>query len=158
MHLTNMDIEKELDQLKLVLPNISTPGGNYQSVVVRNQIAFIAIQFPIRNEAFLFKGKLGKDLSTEQGYEAMQLCALNVLAQIMAKVGLERITGLNHLDIYYQSVEGWDDAPFVANGASDLFVNVLKEKGNHTRAIIGVADLPRNFSVGLVSTFSLNPI
>lgn len=78
-----------------------------------------------------------------------------MLAQVKAKVGFENVEGLNHLDIYYQSSDTWDEAPLVANGASDLFINVLKEQGKHTRAILGVNKLPRNFSVGLVSSFTL---
>lgn len=153
--MTIVQIEKQLNTLKLQLPELTTPGGNYQSVNVRGNIAFVAIQFPIQKDEFLFTGVLGSDLTTEEGYAAMQLCALNVLAQIHAKVGFERIAGLNHLDIYYQASNGWDEAPKVANGASDLFVNVLGDVGNHTRAIMGVANLPRNFSVGLVSSLTL---
>ena len=147
-----------LDNLKahnLSLPDISTPGGNYVSVNIRGNTAFIAIQFPIRNEEYLFLGRLGHEVSTPEGYEAMQLCALNVLAQVNAKIGFDKVLGLNHIDIYYQSDEDWDDAPVVANGASDLFKNILDEKGTHTRSIVGVHKLPRNFSVGLTASFTL---
>jgi enamine deaminase RidA (YjgF/YER057c/UK114 family) len=155
MKQSSQSIERELTQLNLTLPEVSSPGGNYQSVIIRGQLAFIAIQFPILNKKFLFTGKLGDTLTSKQGYEALQLCALNVLAQVNSKVGFENIEGLNHLDIYYRCNNKWDDAPFVANGASDLFVNVLKERGKHTRAILGVSNLPRDFSVGLVSSFTL---
>lgn len=148
-------IEQRLQALKLQLPEITKPGGNYLSVNIRGHIAYVAIQFPILNDEYLFTGILGREFSTEDGYAAMQLCALNVLAQIYSKIGFDKIEGLNHLDIYYQSDGIWDEAPKVANGASDLFINVLQEKGHHTRAIIGVANLPRNFSVGLVSSFTL---
>mgnify|MGYP003668341513 FL=1 len=94
-------------------------------------------------------------MSTEEGYRAMELCALNVLAQINSKVGFDRLVGLNHIDIYFQAGENWDESPKVANGASDLFVNVLEEKGLHSRAIFGVQSLPRNFSVGLTASFTL---
>ena len=85
----------------------------------------------------------------------MELCALNVLAQIDHKIGVENIVGLNHIDAYYQSGSHWDDAPIVVNGASDLFVNVLERKGQHSRAIFGVEKLPRNFCVGLTASFTL---
>lgn len=148
-------LTQQLQKLNLQLPEITTPGGNYQSVNVRGNIAYIAIQFPILKNEYLYTGILGKDFSTEEGYAAMQLCALNVLAQVESKIGFNKVLGLNHLDIYYQSDGIWDEAPKVANGASDLFVNVLEKKGQHTRAIMGVANLPRNFSVGLVSSFTL---
>lgn len=148
-------LTQRLQELSLQLPAITTPGGNYQSVNVRGNIAYVAIQFPILKNEYLYTGILGKDFSTKDGYAAMQLCALNVLAQVESKIGFDKVLGLNHLDIYYQSDGLWDEAPKVANGASDLFVNVLHEKGQHTRAIMGVANLPRHFSVGLVSSFTL---
>lgn len=146
---------ENLRKLNLELPEISTPGGSYVSVNIRGNIAYIAIQFPIQNEAYLYQGRLGKELTTEQGYNAMELCALNVLAQVENKIGFDKVVGLNHMDAYFQSAENWDDSPIVVNGASDLFVNVLAEKGTHSRAIFGVDTLPRNFSVGITTSFTI---
>ncbi|HAS46117.1 MAG TPA: RidA family protein [Microscillaceae bacterium] len=146
---------ENLKKHNLELPEPSTPGGSYMSVNIRGNIAYIAIQFPIVNGEFKFQGRLGQDFSTEQGYEAMQLCALNVLAQINEKVGFDNILGLNHIDAYFQATPEWDDSPEVVNGASDLFVKILGEKGNHSRAIFGVERLPRNFCVGLTCSFTL---
>ena len=137
------------------LPEVSTPGGSYTSVNIRANIAYVAIQFPIKNETYLYQGRLGAELTTEEGYKAMELCALNVLAQIHDKVGFENVVGLNHIDAYFQADENWDDSPNVVNGASDLFVNILEEKGVHSRAIFGVDRLPRNFCVGLTCTFTI---
>lgn len=150
-----MTPNENLKKLGHTLPNSSTPGGSYVSVNVRGNIAYVAIQFPILNEEYLYQGRLGDDLSTEEGYKAMELCALNVLSQINEKVGFEKVLGLNHIDAYFQSGENWDDSPKVVNGASDLFVNVLEERGKHSRAIFGVEKLPRNFSVGLTASFTL---
>lgn len=144
-----------LERLGLKLPEVSSPGGSYRSVNVRAGVAYVAIQFPIWNETYRFRGHLGGEVTSEQGYEAMQLCALNVLAQIDAKVGFDRILGLNHLDASYQHVAGWDEGPRVVNGASDLFSDVLGERGQHSRTISGVASLPRGFSVGLTASFTL---
>ncbi|MES2560500.1 MAG: RidA family protein [Bacteroidota bacterium] len=146
----------QLSELGLTLPEITTPGGSYISVNVRGNIVYVAIQFPIVNGEYFYLGRLGKEITTEDGYKAMQLAALNVLAQIHIKIGFEKIEGLNHVDAYYQAAEGWDDGPKVVNGASDLFVQVLGDKGIHTRAIFGVDVLPRNFSVGLTCTFTLS--
>jgi len=126
---------ENLAALELKLPEVSTPGGNYVSVNIRKNMAFIAIQFPIKNGEYLYQGRLGNEISTEQGYKAMELCALNVLAQVDMKIGFDKIIGLNHIDAYFQSGENWDDSPIVVNGASDLFVKVLEEKGKHSRAI-----------------------
>lgn len=150
-----MNIAERIDKLGLVLPEISVPGGNYVSVNVRGKIAYVAIQFPILNEQFLFQGRLGDILNTEEGIKAMELCALNIIAQIERKVGFENVLGLNHIDAYFQAFKEWDDSPKVVNGASDLFVNVLGEQGTHSRSIFGVESLPRDFSVGLKSSFTL---
>ena len=85
----------------------------------------------------------------------MELCALNVLAQVNSKIGFDKVIGLNHIDAYFQSGSDWDNSPIVVNGASDLFVKVLEEKGIHSRAIFGVEKLPRNFSVGLTASFTI---
>ncbi|MFT5859075.1 MAG: enamine deaminase RidA (YjgF/YER057c/UK114 family) [Flavobacteriaceae bacterium] len=149
---------ENLKKMGLKLPEVSTPGGSYLSVNVRGNIAYIAIQFPILNGEFKFQGRLGTGISTEDGFKAMELCALNVLAQLDEKIGFDNIVGLNHIDAYFQSGEDWDDSPAVVNGASDLFVKVLGEKGKHSRAIFGVEKLPRNFSVGLTTSFTLKTI
>ncbi|MCF6351597.1 MAG: RidA family protein [Cyclobacteriaceae bacterium] len=150
-----MNPYENIDRLGLKLPEISIPGGNYVSVNIRNSIAYIAIQFPIIDNQYLYQGRLGNEITTNDGYKGMELCALNVLAQIDKKVGFDRLIGLNHIDAYFQSGESWDDSPKVVNGASDLFVNVLADKGEHSRAIFGVEKLPRNFSVGLTATFTI---
>ncbi len=150
-----MDLIADLQTLGLSLPVASTPGGNYVSVNVRGHTAFVAIQFPIRDGAFLYQGVLGESLITADGRAAMELCALNVLAQINAKVGFDRVEGLDHIDAIYRAAPGWDDAPLVVDGASDLFVKVLGDKGRHSRSIFGVADLPRGFCVGLTCRFTV---
>ncbi|MEO9965801.1 MAG: RidA family protein [Reichenbachiella sp.] len=150
-----MNLLASLSSLNLTLPEVSTPGGSYVSVNIRGAVAYVAIQFPILNEEYLFQGRLGETISTEEGSKAMELCALNVLAQIHSKIGFERVLGLNHLDAYFRATGDWDDSPIVVNGASDLFVKVLGEKGTHSRAIFGVDRLPRNFCVGLTSSFTL---
>lgn len=150
-----MNPKEVLKELGLKLPKTSTPGGSYVSVNIRENVAYIAIQFPILNEEFQYQGRLGQEISTEQGYEAMELCALNVLAQVDEKIGFDRIIGLNHFDAYFQSAGDWVESPTAVNGASDLFVKVLGRRGEHSRAIFGVEKLPRNFSVGLTASFTL---
>jgi hypothetical protein len=98
-----INFEEKLRALGLFLPEVSTPGGNYASVNIRANIAYVSIQFPIRNEQYLYQGRLGEDLTTEEGYKAMQLCALNVIAQVDKKIGLDKIAGLNHIDAYFQA-------------------------------------------------------
>ena len=150
-----MNIKEKLKSFNLELPEVSTPGGSYVSVNIRGNIVYVAIQFPIINGALNYRGRLGAELTTDDGYKAMQMCALNVIAQIDAKVGFDKIEGLNHLDAYYQSYGDWNEAPKVVNGASDLFLNLLEDRGTHSRAIFGVDKLYSNLSVGLTCTFTL---
>jgi enamine deaminase RidA (YjgF/YER057c/UK114 family) len=153
-----MNLEEKLNSLGLQHPNGTVPGGNYVSVNVRGNIAYVAIQFPIYNDEYMYQGRLGIDLETADGYKAMELCAINVLAQVDKKIGISKLVGLNHIEAYYQSGGDWDDAPKVVNGASDLFTNILGDKGIHSRTIFGVERLPRNFSVGLTTTFTLEAV
>ena len=98
-----MNIKEKLENYNLKLPTVSNPGGNYVSVNVRGNIAYVAIQFPIIDEKYHYQGRLGAEISTEDGYKAMEMCALNVIAQIDAKIGFDTVIGLNHFDMYFQA-------------------------------------------------------
>lgn len=148
-------IQEKLNEWGLILPECTKPGGSYSSIVVRGKVVYVAIQFPIYNGIIHYQGRLGESVSIEDGYKAMQMCALNVLSHIHTKIGFDKIEGLNHIDAAYQAVDTFDQAPKVVNGASDLFVHVLGEKGIHTRSLMGVHKLSRNFSVGITSSFTL---
>jgi enamine deaminase RidA (YjgF/YER057c/UK114 family) len=148
-------IQERVQALGLALPEPTKPGGNYVSVNIRGNIAHIAIQFPKLGDNWIYKGRLGEELTTDEGYKAAQLCALNVLAHIDKSIGFERLVGFNHIDAYFQAGKDWDDSPKMADGASDLFVKVLGDKGKHTRAIFGVEKLPRNFSVGITCSLTV---
>ncbi len=152
-----MTILEKLQQEGIDMADNPRPGGTYVSVNKRGNIAYVAIQFPIKAGEFLYKGHLGKDLQTQDGYDAARLCAINVLKQVHTYIGFEGVEGLNHLDIYYQAELPWDDGPIVANGASDFFTHILGEAGTHSRAIFGVHSLPRQFCVGVTATFTLKP-
>jgi enamine deaminase RidA (YjgF/YER057c/UK114 family) len=148
-------VEDKLSELGIKLGSPPKPGGSYVAVNIRANIAYVAIQFPISEGKFIHPGRIGKDITTEQGYEAARATAINVLTQIKEAVGFERIIGLNHLDIYFQAGESWDEGPKVANGASDLFLAVLGDRGKHTRAIMGVHKLSRGHCVAVVASFTV---
>lgn len=135
--------------------DIPSPGGNYIALNIRGTSATVAIQCPIDRKKLLYQGVLGKDISTEEGYLAARLCAINVLKQVNRYVDEADLVGLNHVDIMYQCTSEWDEGPAVANGASDLFLEVLGELGRHTRSISGVFRLPRQFSVAIVASFTV---
>lgn len=153
--MTESLVQENLRKLGFEMPHVSTPGGNYVSVNIRGSIAYMAIQFPILNGEYLYQGRLGNEIATEAGVKAMELCALNVLAQINDKVGFDNVLGLNHVDAYFQATEGWDDSPIIVDGASNLFVKVLGSYGRHSRSIFGVESLPKNFSVGLTISLTI---
>ena len=150
-------IKNKVELAGLILPTPPVPGGSYSPVIIRGNIGYVAIQFPIKNGEFHYQGKLGNELSTSDGYYGMQICALNALAQINKYISYDRLDGLNHICAYYQSANGWDEAPKVVNGASDLFNQVLKHKGLHSRTLLGVHNLPKNFGMGLTITFTNLP-
>ena len=131
------------------------PGGSYVAVNIRANIAYVAIQFPIVEGKFIHPGRIGRDVTTDQGYEAAKVAAINVLNQIKETVGFEKIAGLNHLDIYFQADDNWDEGPKVANGASDLFLAAMGDSGKHTRAIMGVHKLSRGHCVAVVASFTV---
>lgn len=150
-----MEIKEKLKEWGLELPIPSKPGGSYTPVNIRGKVAYVAIQFPIINGELNYKGRLGEELNTEDGYKAMQQAALNVLSQINDKIGFDKIEGINHMDAYYQSGENWNEAPRVVDGASDLFLHCLGKKGTHSRAIFGVHKLYGNLSAGITCHFTL---
>lgn len=135
--------------------DVPTPGGSYIALNIRDTIATVAIQSPIDRKKFLYTGILGRDITTEEGYQAARICAINVLKQVHRYVKETDLVGLNHVDIMYQCTQEWDDGPEIANGASDLFLLVLGEKGKHTRSISGVFRLPRHFCVAIVASFTV---
>lgn len=150
-----MNILDNIDALKIDYDNLPQPGGSYKAVNVRGKIAWVAIQFPFKNGHLQHTGRLGADISTEQGYEAASICARNIIGQIQKHIGFENIEGLNHLDIYFQNTENWSNGPAVANGASDLFNEVLGDAGNHTRTIVGVHSLSRNSCIAITASFTI---
>jgi len=146
------------DKLKALGISLGTPpkpGGSYVAVNVRANIAYVAIQFPIVEGKFIHTGRIGRDVTTEEGYHAARAAAINVMAQINESVGFGKLVGLNHLDIYFQADDNWDEGPKVANGASDLFLAALGDRGKHTRAIMGVHKLSRGHCVAVVASFTI---
>jgi hypothetical protein len=131
------------------------PGGAYDAVNARANVAYVAIQFPIIENEFYFQGRLGDSLSTGEGIEAAKLCAINILKQVHYHIGMNNVEGLNHLDICLQHGKHWDEGPLVADGASKMFSSLLGGKGRHSRSIYGVEHLPRNFCVGITATFTI---
>jgi enamine deaminase RidA (YjgF/YER057c/UK114 family) len=151
-----MSIEDRLKELGIELPAAPEPAGNYQPWILSEKLLFLSGQFPIENGELRYTGQVGAELTEEQGYAAARLCALNALAQIREALGgFERLDSLLRVEGHIASAPGWSNAPKVLNGASDIFLSVLGERGRHTRTAFTPQRLPWNLAIELVLTASV---
>ena len=148
-------IDARLKELGIVLPEAPAPRANYVGYVVTGNLIFTAGQVPLRDGKLEFIGKLGRDMSVEQGVEAAKLCAINVLAQVKSALGgdLERVVRCVKLTGFVNSAPDFGDQPKVVNGASDLIVAVLGDKGKHARSAVGMGGLPFGTAVEVEGIF-----
>lgn len=141
-------IEAHLAKIGLQLPAAPSPAANYAPTLIAGPFLYISGQLAKAADGNLVTGRLGDTLTLEQGVAAARLCALNILAQAQAALGtLDRVAAVVKLSGYVAATPEFGEHPKVVNGASDLMVEVLGEKGRHTRAAVGVASLPLNSAV-----------
>lgn len=140
-------IAQRLSDLKITLPDAAAPAANYVPFVKSGNLLFISGQLPFENGKLAHNGRLGENVSIEDGYKAARLCAINIIAQIKAAGGLEKVRRIARVGAFVNSTADFTDQPQVANGASDLFVEVFGDAGRHARAAVGVPALPRGVSV-----------
>jgi len=150
-------IEARLTALDLVLPEAKAAIGSYVPFVHMNGQLTISGQLPMKEGAVAVTGTLGNGVEVAQGQEAARLCALNILAQAKAALGdLDRIVQLLRLNGYVSAAPGFPDHPKVINGASDLMVEILGDKGRHTRIAVGCSSLPLNAAVEIDAIFAID--
>lgn len=141
-------IEAALEARGMTLPKASAPAGSYLPAVRSGSLLFIAGQLPMGPHGVEYVGRCGDDMSVADGQAAARLCALNILAQVKGELGsfaaMSRIVKLNG---YVNSTPSFRDHPQVINGASDLLVELLGDRGKHARAAVGVANLPFGVAV-----------
>lgn len=143
-----MSYEDKLKELGLSLPAAPKPVANYVPVVRVGELLFLSGVLPSRDGQLIMTGKLGADLSIEQGQEAAQVAVLNALAIVKAEVGsLDRVQRIVKMAGHIASAAGFAEQPQVLNGASDLLVSVFGERGRHARVAVGAAELPRHAPV-----------
>ena len=144
-----MSIADRLKELGLTIPPAPAPAANYVPFVQEGKLVFVAGQIPRAADGKLaFVGKVGKDMTQEQGYEGAKLCALNCLAQLQACLGsLDKVKRIVNLRGFVNCTPEFMTAPLVVNGASDLIVQIFGDKGRHARTALGVASLPSGVSV-----------
>ncbi|HHY46422.1 MAG TPA: RidA family protein [Firmicutes bacterium] len=136
-------VEARLKELGLELPECPTPVAAYVPAVKAGEFVYASGQTAIVDGKPVHPGKLGADVSIEQGYEAAKICALRCLAEVKSVIGsLDRVKRIVKVTGYVASAPGFGDQPKVVNGASELFRAVFGPKGEHARAAIGVAELP----------------
>jgi enamine deaminase RidA (YjgF/YER057c/UK114 family) len=142
------EIEARLEKLGLALPPAPSAVANYVPCVLTGDLLFVSGQISKAADGSLATGQLGGGLSVEAGAAAARLCALNILAQAKAALGsLERIAQVVKLTGFVNATAAFADHPKVINGASDLMVEVLGDKGRHARAAVGVSSLPMGCAV-----------
>lgn len=149
-------IEARLKELHIEIPTPRAPVANYVPTVVTGNQIYIAGQVCAWNNEYLYKGKLGEEISIEDGQKAARICALNIIAQLKASLGdLDRVVRCVKLNVFVSSTAQFTDQPKVANGASDLIVEVFGDSGKHTRSAVGVAQLPLGVSVEIDAVFEI---
>ena len=138
-------IDIKISKLGYELPDESAPLANYVPVVIAEQskLIFTAGHLPKNNKGEIIVGKLGDSISNEDAYEAAKAAALAILGSIKSKIGsLDNIKRIVKLLVMVNSIPEFKDHPAIANGASDLFVEIFEEKGFHARSAVGVTSLP----------------
>ena len=153
-----MSFEKKIQELKIKLPEAKPPVGSYVATKITGNLLFISGQISTAENGEFIKGKIGKDLSTEQGYDAAKRCGLSIVAQ--AKVAcngdLSKIKSCIKLTGFVNSTEDFTEQPKVINGASDLIATIFGDAGMHTRAAVSTNSLPLGVSVEVDAIFELN--
>ena len=153
-----MSYDDKITELKIKLPEAKPPVGNYVATKVSGKMLFISGQISIDENGQLIKGKVGKELDTEEGYNAAKRCALSIVSQVKKACNddLTKIKSCIKLTGFVNSTENFTDQPKIINGASDLIVSIFGEDGMHTRAAVSVNSLPLGVSVEVDAIFELN--
>jgi enamine deaminase RidA (YjgF/YER057c/UK114 family) len=153
-----MNPEENIKKLNIKLPPAPNPVGAYVAYKKIGNLVFISGQISLRSNGDLIKGKIGSDLSLEQGNEAAQICAINIIAQIKKACDgdLNNVKSCVKITGYVNSNDNFIDQPKVINGASDLLVKIFGENGKHSRAAISVSSLPLGASVEIDAIFEIN--
>jgi enamine deaminase RidA (YjgF/YER057c/UK114 family) len=151
-------IEKKLNKLNIILPEPKGPVGAYVASKISGNLLFISGQISIDKDNNLIKGKIGKDLSLEEGYAAAERCGLSLISHVKkaCKGDLTKLKSCIKITGYVNSADDFTDQPKVINGASDIIAKILEKKGDHTRAAVSVNSLPLGVAVEVDGIFELN--
>ena len=153
-----MKVENRLKSLNITLPKAPDPVGAYTASKISGNLIFISGQVSLQADGKLISGKIGKDLSLEEGKHAAKICGLNILSQLkkICNGNLDKVKSCMKLTGYVNSTEEFIQQPQVINGASDLISSVFGEIGKHTRAAVSSYSLPLGVAVEVDAIFELN--
>ena len=151
-----MDVHQTLKNLQIELPDAPAPAANYVPYVRSGNLVFISGQVAMDADGFV-RGKLGENMSVEDGQKAARLCALNLLAQLSAACGgdLNQVTRIVKLTGFVNATPDFTQHPQVVNGASDLFAELFGDAGKHARAAVGSSSLPMGVAVEVEGIFEV---
>ena len=151
-------IDLNLKKLNIFLPDPKSPVGSYVATKISGNLLFISGQISMDKNNNLIKGKIGKDLKTEDGYEAAKRCGLSIISQVKKACDndLSKVKSCVKLTGFVNSTEDFIEQPKVINGASDLIASVFGDAGMHTRAAVSTNSLPLGVSVEVDAIFELN--
>ncbi|MDA8569555.1 RidA family protein [Candidatus Pelagibacter sp.] len=153
-----MNFEQKINELKIKLPEAKAPVGSYMATKISGKLLFISGQISIDENGELIKGKVGKDLDTDEAYQAAKRCGLSIVSQVKKACGgdLSKIKSCIKLTGFVNSTDDFIEQPKVINGASDLVASIFGDAGMHTRAAVSTNSLPLGVSVEVDAIFELN--
>ncbi|MDE3060693.1 MAG: RidA family protein [Pseudomonadota bacterium] len=150
-------IEKKLAVMGIVLPQAVMPAANYVPYTVSGNLVFVSGQLPMKDGKPQDIGKVGKDFTIEQAQGTARLCGINILSHLRVACGgnLDRVKKCVRLGVFVNSAAGFTDQPKVANGVSDMMVEIFGDAGKHSRFAVGVSELPFGVAVEVDGTFEI---
>ena len=153
-----MNFEDKIKELQIKLPEAKAPVGSYVATKIVGKLLYISGQISMNSNGELIKGKVGKDLTTDEAYKAAERCGLSIVAQVKKACDgdLSKIKSCVKLTGFVNSTEDFTEQPKVINGASDLIASIFAEAGMHTRAAVSANSLPLGVSVEVDAIFELN--
>ena len=151
-------ISENLKKLNIVLPKAANPVGAYVAYKIIGKILYISGQLPIDNNGIIIKGKIGQDLTLEDGQKASKLCVANILAQAQKALGgdLNKIKNCIKITGYINSTDNFMDQPKILNSASEMLTEIFGESGKHTRVAVSANSLPLGIAVEIDAIFEIN--
>ena len=153
-----MNFEDKIKELKIELPEAKAPVGNYVATKIVGNLLYVSGQVSINSNWELIKGKVGKDLTTDEAYKAAERCGISIISQVKkaCEGDLSRVKSCIKLTGFVNSTDVYTEQPKVINGASDLIVSIFGDAGMHTRAAVSTNSLPLGVSVEVDAIFELN--